>query len=79
MAVKNKSCEFKTRSIIYKYILIYRYKIFTSSKDFSSDAIIISYVPELNWVTALHRETAGNSEFNTQVAIPNCSKNNFNL
>lgn len=58
---------------------ICKYIIFTSSKDFSSDAIIMSYVPELNCVTALHLETAGSSEFNTQVGIPNCSRNNFNL
>lgn len=51
----------------------------TSSKAFSSDAIIMSYVPQLNCVIARHRETAGNSELSTHVGIPNCSRKSFNL
>lgn len=41
--------------------------------------MITSYVPVLNCVTALDLDDAGNSEFNTHVGTPNCSKNNFNL
>lgn len=49
------------------------------SRTRSSDAMIISYIPWLNWLTAWQRIFDGSSELRTHAFMLNCSRKSFNL
>lgn len=86
---KYLSCEFKVSGWIVSIFQVYTFLLLACfvfgiafsgcSKDFSSEAMMMSKIPWLNWLTAKHLTAAGSSELRTQARILNCSKYNFNL